>query len=241
MPETMSYRQSLPLQPLDILRRAAAMGRTLVGVRHGGALLERIGQFDGVRDDGGWMVAEDAAHVTRIHLGRVAASVADRSETPHDTILAYVDLLDGEGRSLLKITALEGLDKLDAALDGLPRAPLPYVPPVERSAVPVDDADPGAAPLRAAQASGLPVTLSLTRPGAFQSRTGPITRVLIGHNYINVLEEDLHLHLRGDQVMRWDVERRGAGVRWNAVGVDGEPYGLAIEGEEAAFAVPQPA
>ena len=101
--------------------------------------------------------------------------------------------------------------------------------------------DPGAAPLRAAQASGLPVTLSLTRPGAFQSRTGPITRVLIGHNYINVLEEDLHLHLRGEQVMRWDVERRGAGVRWNAVGVDGEPYGLAIEGEEAAFAVPQPA
>lgn len=241
MTDRISFRHSLPFEPLAILERAAAMGRTLVGVRSAGALLERIGVFEGLRKEAGWIVAEDARHVTRIELGRIAAIVTDRSETPHDTILAYVDMLDSDGQSLLKVTALDGIEKLDAALEGLPRSPLGYVPPLERSAVPVDPDDAGVLPLRAAQESGLPVTLSLARPGAFQSRTGPLSRIVIGHNYINVLEEDLHLHLRGRQVSGWQSETASGKTRWSAIGMDGEPYGLTVEGEAAAFAALQPA
>ena len=130
---------------------------------------------------------------------------------------------------------------LDAALDGFARSPLSYAPPLPRSSVAVDAEDPGALPLRAAAESGLPVTLSLTRPGAFLSRRGPITRLHFGHNYINVLEEDVHLHLRGRQVSGWQTTTEGGQSRWQAIDTNGEPYGLVVEGAAEAFAALQSA
>ncbi|MCX5516120.1 hypothetical protein C3941_19190 [Kaistia algarum] len=236
MSEPVSYRQSLPLEPLAILSRAAAMGRTLVGVRSAGALLERIGVFDGITEESGWIVAHGAAHETRIDPSTIAAIVADRSETPHDTILAYVDFLDSEGRSIVKVTALDGIEHFDAALEGLPRSPLAYVPPLERSAVAVDPSDIGAVPIAAAVDAGAVVTLSLSRPGLFQSWTGKIARIHFGHNYINVLQEDVHLHLRGQQVSRWEVTTRDGRSSFAAIGPEGEPFGLSVEGDAAVFA-----
>ena len=236
MSEPVSYRQSLPLEPLAILRRAAAMGRTLVGVRSGGALLERIGLFDGLEEADGWIVATGAAQVTRIDPSRIVAIVADRSETPHDSVLAYVDFLDADGNSVVKVTGLDGIDRFDAALDGLARAPLAYVPPLPRSAVPVDAADIGAVPLKPVIASGEAVTLTLTRPGAFQSWTGKIASVHFGHNYINIIQPEVHLHLRGRDVANWTIETEDGRSRWTAIGADGAPTGLVVEGPEAAFA-----
>ncbi len=236
MTEPVSYRQSLPLEPLAILSRAAAMGRTLVGVRWAGALLERIGVFEGIHAEGGQLVAHGPSHMTRLDPAAIVAIVADRSETPHDTVLAYVDFLGADGNSIIKVTAMDGIEHFDAALVGIPRSPLPYQSPIERSSIPVDPSDPGALPFKAAAASGETITLSLTRPGAFQSWTGPITRLHFGHNYINILQDMVHLHLRGQQIASWQVERSNGRALWSSVGTDGAAFGLRIEGPEAAFA-----
>ncbi|MBZ9937531.1 hypothetical protein LB518_14605 [Mesorhizobium sp. BR1-1-16] len=230
-----SHRQSLPLEPFEILSRARAMGRTLVGVRAPGALLERIGIFDGLRLEDGLLVAENAAARTVIDPSVIAAIVADVSETPHDTVLTYVDFLDADGVSVIKVTALEGPEKFDAALEGLARAPLPYVPPLPRTTVPVDAADIGGVPLVAASASAASVTLSVRRSGAEQSWTGPLEAIKFGHSYVNVIQADVHLHLAARAVAAWNRGVAGETVTFSATDGAGQPIGLTVSGPRNAF------
>ncbi len=236
MTELISHRQSLPLEPLAILERAAAMGRTLVGVRAPGALLERIGVFDGLVMQDGFITAAHADRRTLIDPAAIAAIVADVSETPHDTVLHYVDFLDAWGASVIKVTALDGPEGFDAALHGLPRAPLPYVPPLPRTTIAVDPRDTGGQPLLAASASGVAVTLSVRRPGAEQSWTGLIEKVTFGHSYVNVIQPAMHLHLAGGAVATWGRAEAGETVTFSATDAGGSSIGLAIGGPRHAFA-----
>ncbi len=236
MTEPTSYRQSLPLEPLAILTRAAAMGRTLVGVRAPGALLERIGRFDGVVLQDGLITAREGDRRTVIDPAIIASVVADISETPHDTVLHYVDFLDADGASVIKVTAMDGPEPFDAALAGLPRAPLPYVPPLPRTTIAVDRSDAGGVPLLAASASGLPVTLSVRRPGAEQSWTGLIEKVTFGHSYVNVIQADMHLHLAAGCVATWDRTEAGETVIFSAADDAGGRIGLVVGGPRQAFA-----
>lgn len=235
MTEPTSYRQSLPLAPLDILARAAAMGRSLVGIRAPGVLLERIGIFDGVALKDGRIVAANASGRTAIDPATITAIVADRSETPHDTVLFYVDFLDAAGASVIKVTALEGPERFDAALEGLPRAPLPYVPPLPRATVAVDPQDIGGAPLVAASASGAAVTLAVSRPGAEQAWTGPLDAIRFGHSYVNVIQADVHLHLAAGGVSSWRRAEDGGRVTLTALDADGQPIGLTVAGPAEVF------
>ena len=96
-----SRRFALPLDPRGILLRASRMGRVLVGVRAPGALLERIGPLDPVAERAdGWLVSKNASGYTAIDPGAVASIVTDVSETPHDTLLTYVDFLAADGASV---------------------------------------------------------------------------------------------------------------------------------------------
>ncbi len=236
MNNPISRRQSLPLEPLALLQRAAAMGRTLVGVRAPGALLERIGRFDGVALDGGLIVAAHENGRTVIDPSVITAIVADVSETPHDTVLTYMDFLDANGVSVIKVTALDGPEAFDAALSGVPRAPLPYVPPLPRTTIPVDPADAGGVPLVAAHASGLTVTLNVRRPGAEQSWSGLIEKIVFGHSYVNIIQPDMHLHLAAAAVAAWDRSGSGDDVTLTAVDGAGAPIGLSVAGARQAFA-----
>ncbi|MCX5496967.1 hypothetical protein OSH11_19845 [Kaistia dalseonensis] len=238
MTEPVSYRQSLPLEPLAILQRAVLMGRALVGVRAGGALLERIGILDGIVEENGLIVSHGARHETRIDPKAIVAIVADRSETPHDTVLTYIDFLDRNGDSVIKVTALDGPEGLDATLEGFARAPLPYQPPLERSAVAVEPSDIGAVPLLAAKANGDAVTLAVTRAGSFQSWTGVIEKVHFGHNYINIIQPEVHLHLRGQVIGSWDTEVEGDRLVLTALDPADAPIGLTVSGDAMAFAEP---
>ncbi len=236
MTTPLSRRQSLPLEPLALLTRAAAMGRTLVGVRAPGALLERIGRFDGLEMDGDMIVAAHENGRTVIDPSAIAVIVADVSETPHDTVLTYMDFLDADGASVIKVTALEGPEAFDAALDGVPRAPLPYVPPLPRTTIAVDPADAGGVPLVAANASGLTVTLAVRRAGAEQSWTGLIEKIVFGHSYVNIIQADMHLHLAAGAVAAWDRSGNGNDVTLTAVDGAGAPIGLVVSGPRQAFA-----
>ncbi|SHF29631.1 Putative heme degradation protein [Kaistia soli DSM 19436] len=230
-----SHRQSLPLEPFDILARASAMGRTLVGVRAPGALLERIGVFDGVKLEGGLLVAENEKARTVIDPSVIASIVADVSETPHDTVLTYVDFLDADGVSVIKVTALEGPEKFNAALAAFARAPLPYVPPLPRTTVPVDSGDIGGVPLVAASASGAGVTLAVRRPGAEQSWTGALEAIKFGHSYVNVIQADVHLHLAARAVAAWNRAPMGDGIALSATDEAGQLIGLTVSGPRHAF------
>lgn len=236
MSEPVSYRQSLPLEPLAILERVHLMGRALVGMRVGGALLERIGVLDGIVEEDGMIVSHGALHETHIDPSAIVSIVADRSETPHDTVLTYIDFLDDNGDSIVKVTALDGPDGLNTTLEGFARAPLPYQAPLERSVVAVEPSDIGAIPLVAAKDNEAEVTLAVTRPGGFQSWTGKIAKIHFGHNYINIIQPEVHLHLRGQVVGRWAVESIGDKVVLTALDPDGEPIGLVVSGDEMAFA-----
>lgn len=230
-----SRRQSLPLEPFEILARASAMGRTLVGVRAPGALLERIGIFEGLKHEAGLIVAETASARTVIDPSAIASIVADVSETPHDTVLTYVDFLDAEGVSVIKVTALEGPEKFDAALAGLARSPLPYVPPLPRTTIPVDSGDIGGVPLVAASASRAAVTLAVRRPGAEQSWTGPLEAIKFGHSYVNVIQADVHLHLAARAVAVWNRAPNGDEIALSAADEAGRPIGLTVSGPRHAF------
>jgi putative heme degradation protein len=236
MTEPVSYREALPLQPLAILQRAHLMGRALVGMRVGGTLLERIGVFDGVAEENGLIVAHGALHETRIDPKTIVSIVTDRSETPHDTILTYIDFLDAKGDSILKVTALDGPAGLMATLEGFARSPLPYVAPLERSTVAVDSADTGAIPLLAAHASQQDVTLAVTRDGGFQSWTGKIAKIHFGHNYINIIQPEVHLHLRGRAVAEWTEQVVDGRVTYTALEASSQPIGLTVSGAVEAFA-----
>ncbi|MCX5481562.1 hypothetical protein OSH08_21365 [Kaistia geumhonensis] len=232
-----SRRFALPLDPRGILLRASRMGRVLVGVRAPGALLERIGPLDPVAERAdGWLVSENASGYTAIDPTAVASIVTDVSETPHDTLLTYVDFLDADGASIVKVTALDGPELLEAALEGLPRAPLPYVPPLPRTTIPVDQSDPGALPFHGAVASGEAVTLVAVRPGAEQSHTGVVEAVRLGHSYVNLIQSDMHLHLSAGAVAAWRRKAEGTRVTLAAEDAEGRSIGLTVSGPATAFA-----
>lgn len=228
MTEPVSFRQALPLDPLGILQRAPSIGRALVGVRAAGALLERVGTLDPVIEEDGFAISRGDGRETRLQIGAVAAIVCDRSETPHDTILPYVDFLGRDGESLLKVTGLDGIGKFDEALAGLDRRPLPYLAPPDRPAIPVTSEDPGAKPLQAALASGAEVTLRAERAGISQSWSGAIRSLSFGHNYINVIQSDVHLHVRGKAIAEWRETAADDVQTWVAIAESGAALGLTL-------------
>lgn len=230
-----SYRQQLPLDPLEILQRANGFGRSLIGVRAGGALLERVGTLNPAIEEDGAAVSRNDAAETRLDIAAVASIASDRSETPHDTILPYVEFLDADGETILKITGLEGIERFDAALAGIERSALPYLAPVERLPVPVTPEDIAAVPLARVKASGGTVTLTATRLGIRQSWTGQVVKLSFGHNYINVIQPEVHLHVRGRAISAWTEAREGGAVTLTAIGENGEPLGLTLATTAAAL------
>nr|WP_145994372.1 hypothetical protein [Mesorhizobium loti] len=53
--------------------------------------------------------------------------------------------------------------------------------------------------------------------------------------YVNVIQPDFHLHLKGGAVANWRREDDGEQVRFLAITEDGNEIGLAVSGARASF------
>src|SRR5690606_41562817 len=132
MTESASTRHALPLEPLAVLGRVTDIGGALIGIRAGGALLEGIGTVESVTEEAGDIVLRGPGRETRIEAGAIGSIVTDQMAMA--TIMPFIEIFDASGNALAKITALDGLEGFDAALDGIRRTPLDAAPPAARPA-----------------------------------------------------------------------------------------------------------
>lgn len=236
-PDPVFLRKTVHLDPVSVLDLLRAMGRTLIGVRAGGALLERIGVFEGAVEQDGLAVGRGAAHETSVEIAAVASVVSDRSPNASGKVSPNITLLDAAGEPILRVTALDGLEAFDAALAGVEESPIGPAMPKEKPETPASESDPGFIALRQIADAGAKATLEVARPGATQSWTGLITELRLGQNFVNIIQPEVHLHLRAGSVATWRREESGAEVLLHAVDAKGADVGLTIAA--AAEAVPQ--
>jgi hypothetical protein len=216
-----SHRHALPLRPLDVLGRIPDMGAVQVGIRVGGALLEGIGPVLRVHEDRGEIVLHGPGSETRIAVSAIARIVCDQMVMAR--IMPFLELLDADGSALVKITALDGLEAFDAALDGIQRTALDAASPPARPAA--GDVEPASGPLREAQAAGTPVTLAASKPGISHRWTGRFGNVSFERGFLNVIEPDMHLHVRAGGIADWREEPAG---QFSALDKDGVAIGLTL-------------
>jgi putative heme degradation protein len=221
MTEPASHRHALPLEPLAVLGRVTGIGSALIGIRAGGALLEGIGTVESVTEEAGDIVLRGPGRETRIAVDAIAGIVTDQMAMA--TVMPFIELFDADGNALAKITALDGLERFDAALDGIARTPLDAAPPAPRPA-PGDDA-PADGPLKAAEAAGKPVTLAARKAGISHAWTGTISGVSFGRGFLNVIQPDMHLHVRAGAIADWHEGPEGT---FSALDADGTAIGLTL-------------
>lgn len=233
-------REKLTSTVLEAVQATRGMGRVMLSAAAGGATHERIGVVDAVAAEAGALRLSGAAHDALLDLSVVSTVVADRSGRMRDRVLPRLELQDAAGTTLFSLIALDGLEPFDLALGSLPAGeelpakerPAPGAPgaPAE-----VDAADPGAAPLHAAQASGRPIRIAFSAPGLEQSWEGVVAEVKPAMGFINIIQPDFHLHLKAGAVAAWAREDRDGTVVLDAEGHDGQRLGLRLSGPAAAF------
>jgi putative heme degradation protein len=233
---TKSPREELPAGPLAVIARLPAMGKVMLTARRGGATHERIGDVTEIGIDGLVARLGGDCHAARIDAAVALKAVADRTGKMQDRALPRVDFETADGDIAFSVIALDGLEPFEAALEPLGAGdPRPERVKPAPNASEVGEDDPGAAPLAAAQASGREVTIELTAPGLVQSWRGVIASVKPAMGFINVMQPDFHLHLRGGAVARWRRVDAGGAVTLLAEDAAGAPTGLALHGSAAAF------
>jgi putative heme degradation protein len=221
MTEAASTRHALPLDPLAVLGRVTAIGSALIGIRAGGALLEGIGSVESVSEEAGDIVLRGPGRETRIAAGAIGSIVTDQMAMK--TIMPFIEIFDADGNALAKITALDGLERFDAAFEGIARTPLDAAPPAARPAP--GDSEPADGPLKAAADAGKPVTLTAKKPGVSHRWTGTISEVSFSHGFLNLIQPDMHLHIRAGAIGDW---REGPQGTFSALDADGAAIGLTL-------------
>ncbi|MDD9717527.1 hemin-degrading factor [Dinoroseobacter sp. PD6] len=112
----------------------------------------------------------------------------------------------------------------------------PFVRPLAPSAVDTM--------LRAIQVAGFEIMLFVGNRGCIEIHTGPLRRIEPMGPWVNVLDPDFNLHLRGDKVAEvWQVEKptqRGPAVSVEAFDADGvlilQAFGVPKEGKDTRTA-----
>ncbi|WP_029075994.1 hypothetical protein [Kaistia adipata] len=221
MTEPASHRHALPLEPLAVLGRVPAIGSVLIGIRAGGALLEGIGTIESVGEEAGDIVLRGPGRETRIAADAIAQVVIDQMAMK--TVMPFIELFDADGNALAKITALDGLEPFDAALEGIARTPLAAAAPAARPAP--GEGEPADGPLKAAADAGKPVTLAAKKPGISHRWTGTISGASFSHGFLNLIQPDMHLHVRAGAIADW---REGPDGTFGALDADGKAIGLTL-------------
>lgn len=223
MTNPVSHRQLLALEPLAILSRVPAIGNLILGVRADGALLEGLGAIDTVTEEDGHAVLRGPGRETRFDLAAIASIVTDQMVMAN--VLPFLELLDAGDNTIAKLTALDGLERFDAALEGLGRTPLDAAPPAPR---PGPGAEPADGPLKAAEASGKPVTLQAVKHGVVHRWSGTLTSVSFSHGFLNAMQPDMHLHIRAGAIAAWHEASVDGSAAFSAIDGNGKPIGLTL-------------
>lgn len=217
----------LTASPAEVLARLPRIGRLMILNSTAGVTHERIGQLDAIRFDGAEAVTEGPDHNARIHLPAIARMTVDRSSAMGDKAYPRINFLDAGGRILFGAVSFAGMEPFDAALDGLPFAPLAAAPQG------FDFAGPGAEP--PAEDPALPVldsltgreaTIAIAQPGFRQQWTGVAGAIRPSRGFLNVMVPNFHFHLKAGSVGGWSESDGGQVL--TALAPGGEALGLTI-------------
>lgn len=231
MTDPVSHRQALALDPFAVLSRVPAIGSLILGVRADGALLEGIGTIESVEQEDGFVVLRGPGRETRFEVSAIANIVTDQMVMKN--VMPFIEIFDAGGATIAKLTALDGLERFDAALDGIARTPLDAAPAAAR---PGPGDEPVDGPLKAAEAAGKPVTLQAVKNGVVQRWTGTLTSVSFSHGFLNAMQPDMHLHIRAGAIASWRKESADGSDVFSAIDGTGKPIGLTLTAEAGALA-----
>lgn len=220
----------------EVLRCLPKMGKVMLTTRLNGATHERIGPVEEVVLQGGVVACRGAMHDSRIDPAAIASVVVDRTGRMRDMVLPRLDFRDAQGQVVFSIVGMEGLEAFDAGLSAIDAGtPLPEEEKPEREPATLGENDPGALPFEAAAKAAEPVRIEIDRPGLHQAWSGKVEAVKPGMGFINIMQPDFHLHLRGGAVASWSKERAGDEAVLRAIGPEGSPVGLSVRGPASAF------
>lgn len=240
MTETSKLREALKQSPADILAVLPAMGRVMLSTRLNGAIHERMGPVGSVTVADGKARLAGEFHDSVIDLAVVTRLVADRSGKMRDKVLPRLECQDEAGETLFSLIGLEGLEPFDQALaplgNGEPLEAVVREAPSGDPAPELEQDDLGATSFAAILANGLPVAIDLTRPGLFQHWAGALPEPKPMMGFVNVMQGDFHLHLKGGAVGGWLRTESDGEAELQALDPDGRPSGLVLRGPAAAFA-----
>ncbi|WEK49682.1 MAG: hypothetical protein P0Y66_18555 [Candidatus Kaistia colombiensis] len=231
MTDPVSHRQALAPDPFAVLSRVPAIGNLILGVRADGALLEGLGAIDSVELEDGFAVLRGPARETRLDLSEIGSIVADQMVMKN--VMPFLEVLDAAGNTIAKLTALDGLARFDAALEGIGRRPLDAAPPAAR---PGPGDEPADGPLKAAEAAAKLVTLQAVKNGVVHRWSGTLTSVSFSHGFLNAMQPDMHLHIRAGAIASWSKESADGSDVFSAIDRNGKAIGLTLTAEAGALA-----
>lgn len=231
-------RAQLDVNPAALLTRLPAIGRVMINAEHRGATHERIGQVEKVRIENGWMICEGAEHDSRIELAAIASIIVDRTSVMREKSYPRIELRDTNGETIANVTGFEGLEPFDAVLSAFPQGvelPIGERSPGGDARADLDENDPGLTPFRAAEGNSSRIEVTLSTLSFRQRWEGNMPAVKPAMGYVNIIQPDFHLHLKGGSVAGWRREDDGARACFLALADDGSETGLAVTGPAASF------
>lgn len=232
-------RERLDVAPAVLLARLPAIGRVMINSERLGATHERIGKIEQVRVAGGWAVCEGAEHNSRIELGAIATVIVDRTSVMREKSYPRIELRDQSGETIANVTGFEGLEPFDAVLAEFPHGV--ELPVEDRSRNSLDERkeldgnDVALEPFAAAERCGGRVRIEFSRPSFWQAWEGAMPAVNPAMGYVNVIQPDFHLHLKGGSVGSWRRDDSTDQLRFVALTADGHETGLSVSGAPASF------
>ncbi len=231
----LSTRTTLLATPEAVTDRLTGMGRVMIITSINAVTFERIGPVEHVSRDGARLHVAGASHDSSFELARVQEIVVLRRANASGKVFPRIDFNTEAGEALFSVVGMEGLEPFDASLAGLPTGPSGPAPEGEgfASRPEASTEDPACAPLDTARGAGVPVSISIERPGFRQAWTGVVPELKLSMGFVNVMVPDFHMHVAGGAVHGWTEERAGDGMVLRATGADGRPLGLSITAPSA--------
>lgn len=232
-------RERLNAKPEDVLKRLPEMGRLMINSKHLGATHERIGTVEKVTVEDGWIHFSSNEHASRIELAAISALVVDRTSVMQGKVYPRIDLQNSAADVIGSVIGFEGGEAFDSVLEqfgagkALEVATPESKPATERKEI-ADD-DQGLVPFKAAERNGATVRIELRLPSFVQHWQGAIPTVKPSMGFINVMQPDFHLHLKGESVASWTRENKDGHSHFHALNTEGEALGLIVSGPEDGF------
>lgn len=232
-------RERLSQAPSEILKCLPLMGRVMLTTRSGGATHERMGAVESVTVEAGAVRLGGSFHDSRIDLATVVRIVADRTSKMRERVLPRLECQDAAGESLFSLIALDGLEPFDKALEpfgaGEKLELLVRDAPGAAGAADVPEDDLGARSFAAILASGAAIAIDVERPGLFQHWEGALPEPKPAVGFVNIMQQDFHLHLKAGAVASWERQEADGTVTLRARDGEGKSFGLMLRGPAAAF------